>query len=262
MSRWFRERLRIGIAPDRVDLARYTLGGRRLLKESSIPVERDAGAAAWRAPVETLNTALAGFGARADSVAVVLSNAFVRYLVLPWQSEVTSARELDELALLRYTRTFGDAVGEWTVRVSAGGYGEASVACAIDGELVTALRACLRAHRLRLVSLQPLLMAAYNDVRGELAGTSALATVEPGRVTLSVMREGAWRAIVSRRATLDAADTVERELAALPPDSAPEEVSVLLVGEGAEWYPEAGRASRVLARSGERGCSLASCGSA
>ena len=265
MSRLWAERLRIGLSPGRVDLARFSWGGRRLLKESSVECERASDKPAWAPALQALDPALAGFASRRDSTAVVLSNTFVRYLVIPWQPDVSGARELAELAALRFRRTFGEHAADWTIRCNAGAYGEAIVACAVETALVTALRERLRAHKLRLTSLQPLLMAAYNDHRKALAPTNAFATIERGRVCLGVMHEGRWSHIVSRRAAADAAGAIGQELAALAPDAA--QLDVLLVGEGAEWTDEALRddaslPSRVLARSGPASRSLALCGAA
>ena len=259
MSRLWAERLRIGLGADRVDLARYSLGGRRLVAQASVECERGPEQAPWEAAVETLGAALPAFASRGDSTAVVLSNAFVRYLVIPWQAEISGARELDELAALRFRRTFGEHAADWTIRCSAGGYGEATVACAIDTALVSALRDTLRTCKVRLVSVQPLLMAAYNDVRRELASTSAFATVERGRLCLGVVNRGRWSHIVSRRAANDPAGAIEQELAALASDTLPDALDVVLVGEGAEWPDETPRAARVL---GDAGRPLALCGAA
>jgi hypothetical protein len=192
----------------------------------------------------------------------VLSNAFVRYLVIPWQSEVSCARELDELASLRFKHTFGEAADEWTIRCSAAGYREASVACAVDAALLAALRERLRARKCRLVSVQPLLMAAYNDLRRNLGASNAFATVERGRLCLSLMQAGRWSHIVSRRVAADPAKAIEQELATLAADTTPAQVEVLLVGDGVAWPHDAPRGSRLLGKAGESGCSLALCGAA
>lgn len=262
MSRWSAERLRIGLAPDRVDLARLRFGLRREpARQHSVACTPKAGEAAWQAALGAMDEALAGFGARGGPVAVVLSNHWVRYLVLPWQHDVTSAAELRQLARLRFEHTFGTAVAHWEIRICDSGYGRPYVACAVDAALIAELRARLAKHGLRLASLQPLLMAAYNDVRRELRGSTALAIVEPGRVCLSLMNQERWLDVSSRRVGDDPAAVVEQELATMDTASMPPRIDVLLVGSGAAWTARADRPARLLGRPGGAGRrSLAMCG--
>jgi hypothetical protein len=252
------DRIRIGLAPNRVDLARLRIGrGTRPVAETSVTCERRPGEAPWQAALDALEHALPDFAPGGGSATVVLSNAFVRYLVVPWQPEISGVRELDELASLRFSRTFGEAAAGWTIRCSAGGYGEPTLACALDTALVEALTGKLRACKLRLVSLQPLLMAAYNDVRRQLAPTHVFATVEVDRLCVSIMGQGHWRHVVSRRGSADPAEVIEQELSALGSEAPPAEIDVLLVGDGVAWPEDIACAARLLGRPEERGVSLA-----
>lgn len=263
MSRSWVERLRIGLAPERVELARLRLvGGAGPAKQVGIACQRRPEQAPWEAALEALDTALPEFSAGGESVTVVLSNHWMRYLVIPWQPAVTGSRELEELARLRFERTFGESATGWVIRCSEGGYGEANVACAVDASLFAALRERLSAHKLKLTSVQPLLMAAYNDRRRDLAASSAFAIVEPGRLCLSLMRDGSWSEIVSRRADNDPAEAIEQEIATLAAEAAPARIDVLLVGEGAVWSADSARPARFLGQSETAACSLALCGTA
>jgi hypothetical protein len=211
-----------------------------------VPCRPQAGEPAWRAALQALAQALEEAGASRASATVVLSNHFVRYLVLPWQPELNSARELAELARLRLQAVYGDAAADWTVRCSEGGWGQTSVACAIDSALLEGLQAVLDARHLRLASLQPLLMAAFNDLRRRFGDDAAFAIVEPGRVCVGLMQQGAFDAIASRRAGADAVLAVEQELATLRPQAPTAELDLLRVGEVAPWPAEGARAVREL----------------
>lgn len=263
MSRWWAERLRIGLAPERVDLARLgSVPGRQPTRQIGVNCAPTPGEAPWQAALTALDSALAEFGSRGGSAAVVLSNHWVRYAVLPWQPSVTSTGEMEQLARLQFERNFGAAAAGWTIRTCDRGYGAAHVACAVDTALIAALQECLAAHGLRLGTLQPLLMAAYNDARREFSGSTALAIVEPGRVCLGLLKRDRWLAIASRRAGADLSEAIEQELATLDVDAVPPRLDVLLVGADTPWVAPATRAARLLGGPRARGRSLAMCGTA
>ena len=263
MSRWSAERLRIGLAPERVELARLRIGmSRKAARQSSVSCAPKPGEAPWQAALAALDGALAELGSRGGSAAVVLSNHWVRYAVLPWQPSVTGAAEVEQLARLHFERNFGAAAAGWTIRTCDRGYGAAHVACAVDTALIAGLQARLAAHGLRLGTLQPLLMAAYNDARREFSGNTALAIVEAGRVCLGLLQQDRWLAIASRRAGADLSEAIEQELATLDTDMVPPRLDVLLVGADTPWSAPASRAARLLGGPQARGRSLAMCGAA
>lgn len=263
MSRWSLERVRIGLAPERVDLAcTGWLSTRSVRRQSSVSCTPKPGEAPWQAALAALDGALSERGCVGGSATVVLSNHWVRYAVLPWQPDVTSTAEVDQLARLRFERCFGAAASGWTIRTCDRGYGAAHVACAVDAGLISALRACLATHRVRLTELQPLLMAAYNDARREITGSAAFAIVEPGRVCLGLLQQRRWLAIASRRTGADLGEAIEQELATLDADAVPTRLDVLLVGADTRWAAPATRAARVLGGPQARGRSLAMCGTA
>jgi hypothetical protein len=255
VSRWSLERLRIGLAPQRVDVARLAWGPRRrVLGELHAQCVAKPGDAPWQAAIGALDALLAPLNLHGASATVVLSNHWVRYLVLPWQPELTSPAEVEQLARLRFTQTFGPAAQGWTVRTHDGGYGAAQLACAVDSALVDALRACLAARGLRLASLQPLLMAAVNEVRRELdGGHTALAILEPGRLCLGLMQQGRWLDVATRRADADAAEVIEQELATRAAQDVPPRLDVLMVGAAADALRRAARPLRMLGASPTRG---------
>jgi hypothetical protein len=248
VSRWSAERLRIALAPGRVELTRVGLWpGRPAAHEAGATCTPRAGEPAWQAALDALDGLLGAFSARGAAVTVVLSNHWVRYLVLPWHAELTGADELAQFARVRFEQTYGAAAAGWTIRTGDGGWGAPHVACAIDTALVTELQRHLTAHGLRLRSLQPLLMAACNDQRRALGGERAFAVIEPGRVCLSLLGHGRWLDVSNRRAGADVPEAVERELATLDADAVPPQLDVLLVGDGARWPAEAaGRPARLL----------------
>lgn len=150
----------------------------------------------WPAALQVLGGALrAPAWQRADAT-VILSNHFVRCLLLPWRSELADARE--ELAFARhhFVRVYGTAAETWTLRLDSGTAGAGRVACAVDAELPAALSSLCAPANLRLRSLQPYLMSSFNQWRRQLRGPACcFALVERGKLCLAAFRQGCWQGL-------------------------------------------------------------------
>ena len=111
---------------------------------------------------------------------VVLSNGFARFQLLPWNEDISSAEEQRTFARHKLAAVYGDS-SEWEIRIAEGKAGTENLACGIHLKLLDAITACCSKHGVRLRSLQPYLMAAYNRVRPELAeGNIWFAVAEAG----------------------------------------------------------------------------------
>jgi hypothetical protein len=135
---------------------------------------------------------------RPADVTVVLSNRFVRYVVVPWHDQLTSADMEVAYARHRFTEIYGDVVQNWDVRVNPAPAGEPRIASAVDIELLARVREVFEGSKLRLKSIQPHLMAAYNKWRKKLKGGDTFFIVAEERFYTCVMfLEGSCRAVYS-----------------------------------------------------------------
>lgn len=183
---WRSKHLRIGLGPDRIILT----GAR--------PLEVPQGDGGWRSSLGALDELLAS--RKAAEASVVLADAFTRYVLLPWNETLKSAEQWLALARHRFAGLHGARAAEWQVEVSETAPSGPRLACAIDKELLDALKAKFASSGTRLVSVQPFLVAAYNRIRASVAGDSCWVVVEErGRLTLVLIQRGAWLAIRSRR---------------------------------------------------------------
>jgi hypothetical protein len=256
--------IRIGLSPHRVELARVSrgLGAGKVLEEIVRECEPVSGQPNWAAALDTLDVLLAQMPKKRAPVSVVLSNHFVRYVVLPWQEDLSAADEITAAAAQRFTHLFGESVRGWDVRTAQTDYGQPGIACAIDGELLISLGDRINRGGLRLVSVQPLLLSAFNALRSKLDPSGALVVVESGRICLSVFREGQWQFVTSRRSTVwDPLQAIDRELAVLAGDLAPHRLDLLDLAAFGRWPSRADRPTQVHALPADRRCSLALCGS-
>jgi hypothetical protein len=180
VSRLFPERLTIRLSPAEVSLG-----------EKKIPCDPALGTEPWQGAVQALQKLELPRG----SVGVILSNAFVRYALVPWSDALSG--EAEETAYVRhhFLRVHGERAKGWTFRASPALARAPRLCSAIDTTLLSALKAAL-ARKAKLVSVQPALMAVFNRCRGGIPASGAwLALVEPERACIGLHAKGGWQAV-------------------------------------------------------------------
>ena len=183
---WRNKQQRIGLAPDRL----YVSGQKA--------IELAANDGSWSAAVDALERALKGMKGEAG---IVLADQFVRYTLLPWNEALKSAEQWNALASHRFTTLHGPKAGEWQVNVAQTAPMGPRLACAVDRTLITKLADIFVRANVRLASVQPFLVAAFNRIRKTVGNGSCWIVVEePGRLTLALISRGMWVAIRTRRA--------------------------------------------------------------
>jgi hypothetical protein len=176
---------------------RLGLGAKRVIVSGAKAVELEA-AEDWRAALDALPAILKAHTSREASV--VLADQFVRYALLPWNEAVKSSEQWLALARHRFGALHGAGAASWNVKVSETAPLGARLACAVDGELIERLASVFVSANVKLVSVEPFLVAAFNRIRSTVGNGSCWIVVEePGRLTLALIRRGAWVAIRSRR---------------------------------------------------------------
>jgi hypothetical protein len=212
------DRLLASLEPNAVALARVKAGFKpRLIDKRVLDCDPGFGAEPWQGAVAALGTAMQALSAERLSVTVVLSNHFVRYILVPFDAAAGSPGEELALARFHFARVHGERANAWDVRVSAGRRGEPRLASALDAGLLDALRSRFpQRGKARLVSVQPYLMSAFNLWGREVSQHSWLLLVEPHRACCARLDgQGRWQAVQSARGefpeTSDWAALLERE---------------------------------------------------
>jgi hypothetical protein len=237
----WRDRYFAALRPDRVDLLRVRRGFKPQADLGrSAPVAQDGEETPWIAALAAARRLLEGDGIGRGDLTVVISNHFVRYLIIPWDDQIGSIEEYESYARIAFENVFGEVSRGWSLRTSVERPGAPRLAAAIDGELARGLKQ-LGGDRLRLVSVQPYLMAAYNRLgAGFRRGDFFFLLVEPGRASVVSAVGGTWRA--ARNQTVaeeaDIAAFVERELRLLETsDSRVPQIFMHAPGSGALRLP-------------------------
>lgn len=186
---WRNPQRRIGLCSDRLFLS----------KTRVIPVAPCADAAEWRAAVDALPEILLSL--KYPEASVVLADQFVRYALLPWNASIKNEEQWLALARHRLAAIYGPVASGWEVKLADTAPKGPRLACAVDRALIEELAAKFVAANVRLTSVQPFLIAAFNRIRRHIGnGSCWLVVEEPGRLTLAFIQRGVWVAIRSRRA--------------------------------------------------------------
>lgn len=207
MLRSWRERLLIGFSPSELTLVRMSgLRRPRVTAKHTAACDPAFGPEPWHGAAASLKDAAEALRGDAMDVTVVLSNHFVRYVLVPWNDAVAGAAEEQAYARHCFAKIHGERSKAWTLSLSEERAGMARVAGAIDTALFEAVRICFPAGgKARLVSLQPYLMAAVNCWRGSMARTGAWFLIaEPERACLILHDKGRWQAVLNTKGSYSA----------------------------------------------------------
>ena len=119
----------------------------------------------------------------------VLSNHFVRYVLLPWSSIVGCNGDTQNLARAQFQLAFGEASASWHVIVEEPRFRSTCLAMAVDGQLLAATREAATVAGLQVSGIRPYLLTALKYWRMAMRQAAKrapgwFAVFEPGRLTL------------------------------------------------------------------------------
>lgn len=166
------KKVKLAIAEDGIAL-REKKGASRVLSSGPLH-QRDT-----QAILDVLDDNRALF--KGHSVALVLSNVFVRVLVIPWQPEVYARSDWEALANHAFRTQYGVAADGWKVKVHLGRYQQAVVAVAIDQALYDGLMQSAEQIGFDWQSIEPLTMRLLNHQQHHYPATLI---VEPNYLML------------------------------------------------------------------------------
>lgn len=211
MSLSSRDRHVAVLCPERVALVRRPAWRR----EWALHAEAPCAAPGAHGAVEALRGLLARDDVGRGELTLLLSGHFVQYLLVPWSAQVAGPAELAAYAGACFDETFGSDHGARELRTARERAPGARIAAALDTSLLQALRGAAAASRLRLVSIQPYLTAAFDRLRGALARRDfVFVLAEPTRCCVLVATGGRWRSLRNAAAHArprELANLVERE---------------------------------------------------
>ena len=220
MSPLWRDELRVVLAPEQVVLVRLgcalTTRGLTPRVEEKIVVDcapMTAGEAAWDASLKALEKEMPRLLARRTDAKVILSNHFMRYTLMPWSETLNNAAEDEAYARHCFRQLYGADAEQWELRLSPERAGLPRLVSAVDARLLAALRGVFERNGVALASIQPRLMAAYNNSRRTLKNSSSwFALLERGCLCLALLQGGRWASVRTMRIGSDWRDALSRAL--------------------------------------------------
>jgi hypothetical protein len=196
-----RDELRVVLSRDQVKLVRIgrqlTLHGisSRVIEKKSIAYTADADSS-WSNAVKTLAAALSELSTKPSFASVILSNHLVRYAMVA--ASQTLSNEAEELAYAKhvFSQIYGTSAEASEIRLHQGLAGAAQLASAVDGQLLRDVRAVFSAADVKLKSVQPQLMTAYNNCQLHIPKQDVwFAIFEQGILCLGLIQQGQWRSM-------------------------------------------------------------------
>lgn len=151
------------------------------------------------ASLERLDALLDSHAGKGAHLSVVLAAQHCRFCLVPWSEGIARPQEFEVYARACLERCYGQALDDWAVVLGPEPAGRARIAAALPQLLLQGLLGQCRQRQIRLVSVQPYLMAAWNHFADQVAGNDFLFVVaEPQRSVFLLAREGGWQQIRSQ----------------------------------------------------------------
>ena len=199
MSRWLTDELHVSLSPSQVEVTQIkrSLGIKGIMREliarRTVACDADTQGQGWDSAMRTLDGLLAEYSATHPNISITLSNHLVRYTLVPWSDLVTGDEQLQAYTRHCFHSTYGAMSATWALRLSRASVGAAQLASAIEQKLLDACHEGVKRHGLRLISVQPYLMSAFNQFKLQLQEhNSWFALAEPGMLCLAQLHEGEW----------------------------------------------------------------------
>ncbi len=212
MLRLWRDQLRIAVCPDRVIVVHCKAGLRPSIVAKKVYTSSGS-EPGWTAALSMLKTALDNPDWQNSDATLIISNHFVRFLMLPWSDVALNDAEKLSLLRQRFVEVYGEVSATWEMCLNEGSFGSPSLACAVETSLLEQLKSVFSTSSLRLKSIQPYLMTAFNFCRKDLGnGAAWFVLAEQGIFCIGLLHKGRWQSIRLRLAEKDWFDEAMRAL--------------------------------------------------
>ena len=189
LNRLVATRLSIGLAGDGIAIVISNGAKNNIVHQQFIANTQQAD---WQTLVQQLDAALSQLKLASNTVCtVVLSSDFVRYLVLPAQPFAMNEVEKTAYIQAAYHDIYGAVADGWHIKCGDAAPAQNMLAVAVDAQLMAALSQMAVQYSLKLKSVQPQLMAAFNGLMPQISRKSGyLVLLEQSKLLLMRLQNG------------------------------------------------------------------------
>jgi hypothetical protein len=126
----------------------------------------------------------------------VISDHWVRYAIAPWSPALADEEERLSHGRLILQDVYGDGMSGWTVALAETLSRRPQLVCAIPRDLQAQLQNILQPAGLRLLSLQPHLVVAFNRWRSRMPETGGwFVTIDEGSLAAVRLELDSWEEV-------------------------------------------------------------------
>ena len=197
MSLLLANQLTVTLSIDSITAVYQSRGLRsRILQQQHIALapknDSDAEKPLWHQATHALENMLALMQIKPKTtLQIIIANDFVRYLMLPQQPIPMRPAEQHAYAIAAYREVYGAVADGWHIKLHDAAPNQATLVVAIDETLLETLKQISLKYQLKLISVQPYLMRAYNDLSKQVGKLNGyLMIVESRRLLLLSLLKG------------------------------------------------------------------------
>lgn len=192
MSPLWRDEIGVFLSPHRLCLVRMQRGVRPQ-QVASVDEVLEPQEDSWSLPLARLGELLAQSQWGNARVRVVFADHWARYAIVPWIATLRTTAEQLAHGRQLLAGIYGETIIDWEVRLSEAPPQASRVACAVRADLLAAVQALCTERGVRLMSLQPQLIAAYNAWRPCLPSADAwFVSIEQGSLAAARLSTHGW----------------------------------------------------------------------
>ena len=187
-------KLCVALSADGIALVQQTAGFKKNVRhQQHVKLNSSVAQPKWQSAISELDGLFSQLKLSKNTpVTIVLSSDFVRYLMLPAQPIAMSYAEKTAYANAAFHEVYGMAVNDWHIKCHDAAPHESTIAVAVDAQLITALNQLAVKYQLKLNSVQPYVMAAFNSLIKQTAQTNGyLVLTENSKLLLLQLQKGA-----------------------------------------------------------------------